>query len=308
MPKPTAVNQEIVNTIAAELLARGETPTVNAVQVELKQRTGSAGSSAVVTRCLADWKKQIASRLVPRTRPDIPGEIVQATDDLVDKIITTANATALAQFEQERIELAATLQTARCEIEAAHRERDEAMSVKAQTDAYLAATREALESAVAQLAVLDARVQEASARELQYMGDLAQLRERIVQQAAAMDKMRAAHDQSITGLVERQQADIATERAVWDGERHHLHVETDRIRQAAIAKERDLSSQLETAKSFADQYRQRNVGLVEQLAKLQGALDEARARIADLDLRLEKASAVNRAEWGRASPPDTLGE
>jgi chromosome segregation ATPase len=106
LPGGSSVTQERVDEICFALMAVDQTPSFNLVY----ERLGRRGSSAVVQRCMADWRVRVgqAGANTPE-RSGMIQELVAEADKLVMALYTTAKATAEKELEARRQEVEASL-------------------------------------------------------------------------------------------------------------------------------------------------------------------------------------------------------
>jgi len=303
MPKETAVSQELVFQIASELLSRDETPSVVAIQRELTKRGGAAGGTAVVARMLSKWRQNAAERLspAPRVRPDTPPQVVQLADQMSDALFDLALKSAEESYQAKREELAARNSQIEGEMVQIRAEMDALSQRLKDAQKDLANTTETLSSERARSASLEARLEVALQREVELKSDIATLQERVLHLEADKERLQAEHILQLAEESGRHQAAIESERAVWQGERQHLHEQTDRLRQASRQREDDLTRQLAVQTEFAEQYRTQAFAANQTAGKWQGQAESAKTQIEVLQKQLsemveQKARAEARNE------------
>ncbi|AXK38494.1 DNA-binding protein [Crenobacter cavernae] len=103
MPRAPKISQQQVDTVAAEMQAIGEAPTVRAVRSAL-----GAGSNHTVAKLLNDWKSRNAQ--AHQEASELPAGVRQALGDWVAQAIATATAalrTELATTQQDNSDVIA---------------------------------------------------------------------------------------------------------------------------------------------------------------------------------------------------------
>ncbi|MFZ4539523.1 DNA-binding protein [Propionivibrio sp.] len=318
MAKSSEVSPEAVATACVELWAAGESTSFNNVY----DKIGRLGSAAIVQRYIAQWRKDSAERLsAKRTLPDLPTDLVTASDELLGKTWALALGQAEAAYSEAhrrlagvRAEIEAALElanqkTAQAEFESLRLAGD-IQGLQAQLDAKNDLLQDALknlgESSVA-LATREDQIvglREDLARALttiasdrdRYAADLASTRDHHVQELATE---RQRGDEKLADAQAKYQAELDRVQAMAQGDRLHLMAQTDEIRLAARIKADELKEQLENAKAYAEGYRREAYAARDEASSWRGKSEVMQETIA---VERARAEAAERVLQSRQSP------
>lgn len=299
MAKETAVPRDLVFQIAAECLARDENPSVVTIQRELSKRVGISGGTNVVSRMLSEWREMVASRLMPgqRVRAGVPEELTEMADRMSDLVFELAlrkaeetYANDHAALEKERQELQGEMAQVRAGAAETLRQMED---LKRELDLTLASLGDERSRAAVVLSKLEAAMQ----HEGELKAEIATRNERITHLEADKERLQSNHAHQLAEENARYLSALEAERMAWQGERRHLHEQTDRLRQASKERESDLERQLVSQTGFAEQYRQQAMSANQLAGKWQGQAESLQNQIEHLQKQLtEMTEAKVRAE------------
>lgn len=314
MAKPSAVPQDLVFTIAAELLARDENPTTASVQQELTRRIGAPGGTAVVSRMVSAWRADAAAKLSPnrRVRPDTPEVIVALADQLADQMHVFAFEQARASFEKDREALEEERAAMTAEVEQVKTHAAEVAAQLQEAQGRLEREQALLTEEKTRTAGLASKVDMLVEREAELRAQLAELSERNEAKGREIAQIQSEHARQSSEAEARHAASLEAERKVWQGERQHLHEQTDRLRQASKQREDDLTRQLKAQEALADQYRTQAMDARQSAGKYQGQAEASAAMVATLQKQVQELTEqkirleASVAELSKPHPPQEV--
>lgn len=283
--------RQLVREFAQELLAGGEKPTQAAIRSLIETRHGVRASPNVVGDELDAFWAAFGVQMVARYQaPGVPAALAESFARLWDEALEAAGQT----FAGERAQLVQTAEAARLEAQAA-RERLANDSQRLSTelaahtqradalDAHLAAARAEIAQLVETVKAarrdtelyrgeIEALRAERAAERAAYLGQLADLEAR---RAAELDRTEAARQAEIAALAEHHRR----EAHAWDGLRHHLLRETDRIREEGRTQYESAQARLADAQTRYDVLNQRLNAERTEHARTRGLLEAAQVEL-----------------------------
>jgi chromosome segregation ATPase len=293
MPRPSSIKKDLVFDVAYTLMSQGVHPAVSAVQSVIKERTGSAGSTKVVSAFLAQWRDEVATGR-PRT-PDLgfSQQINERIASLSLALLDEATQAALQRLKSDAAEIRAKYDRAAAECATARNEADDARRAVSNAESERVAAEARIAELKAQIVAMAAKAEatqhaldqqvEENSRIKQTTQDLQkQMQNLLHQQAEELAKVMAESDKRLNEQRQKFEADIARERDVWLGERTYLHRQTDELRQATKERMDGLQKQLEGANEMVTQFRMRALQLEEQVSKWQRIAEQAQDTVATM--------------------------
>lgn len=293
--KPT-IQYEDVAPICKTLYLEGREVTFNAVYAELGR-----GGAATVQKYIKQWREQTAKILgTPRVSAALPTEIVALADQLLEamwaKSLEQADAAYLAkqqELEAERVLWGERIDKAETMADDLNRQlltlRGDLQAKEATLDAQMA-TLEDLRSRMA------AAVQLVANKEAELMrqhGEIKTLNatlasERALHQAA-LAAQQEQHQQAMAAEVDRHTTELARVQEIAQGERQHLMLQTDAMRQEIKQAQAAVNAARAEGKEIENRLRQRANDAEEKLSEargaskaLQGLLEQQKAQVDQL--------------------------
>ena len=274
MVRTSSVDYELVAKACSSLFLEGKNTSFDGVYDIL----GRKGSAKVVQGLIADWRKEMAERFVAgRTNPDLPQELVEASDRLLAGVWQLSLSKSEEAYAGERLRLveaeagmAEKIDIARNRAAGFERENLTLQEKARGLDALLVerdATIVSQQQDMLEVAtLLRAKIEE-----------MAGLREDMVRLSATLVSERQAHEVTLQSELERHETALQVERQRHEeaietertrayeaiereremavGERQHLMAQTDQIRQAARITETSLREQLVESKEMSEAFR-----------------------------------------------------
>jgi len=298
MAREATITQQQVNAAADELRAEGVKPTVRAV----RDRLGS-GSFATVTRLLGLWQAgQVPQVEVPIT---IPSQLQRMIADFIAQSVSEGRAPieaelasqvqANADLVRECEGLSAQSAAIETRLEEVYRDRDAINGKLVQVEVDLEAARQ--EAVSERQAAENARTDLAKERlRLEAMPqmerDLAELRAALVDERERRARVESeaavsrAMVETLTVQRDKAQAELAAQRDLAQTEVAGLRLELSQERQAhsaADARAESLAASVEGAQQVVAEVRQLAAERGQENARLQGMLEAATTRTAEVE-------------------------
>jgi len=323
MARVSAVEQQQVEDACAQLFLEGKNVSFDAVY----ELIGRRGSARVVQTMIAAWRKEIAQRFVAgRTSPDLPEDLVAASDRLLASVwglaLEKAEAAYVARYrelEAERARVDGLVRASAEQVAQLEREAAKASAELAGARALIATQEASLQKQARELVEKNTYLRSRDDLIVQLRHELAELR--LAQEARqrehdqALIRERERHEQSLAEAHAGVTAAIQREREIAEGQRSHLMLQTDQIRQSAKLAESSLREQLTDARTMLEAFRRKAADAENQSAFHRGRaeaaesslkdaqlrLDEATQRLAQIEVRLQLAGKAEAAEESAAS-------
>lgn len=307
MTRASEVTYEAVVVECLELWATGQSTSFNNVY----DRLGRRGSAAIVQKFIAQWKKDSADRLsAKRTLPDLPTDLVAASDALLGQTWAMALDQAEVAYSQARLKLESEREGFEAALERANErtgqaERD-ALRLTGDIQglhAELLAKTDTLHDALRSLGDVSATL---AGRDNQ----LVSLREDVARALITIDTERARHADELASMRDRHEQELSRAEAkhlaelgraqeIASGEQRNQMQQTDKIRMAAKFATDGLKEQLESVRAIAESHRQEAYAARDDAANWRGragVLHEAviaeRARAETAEKALHTRSAT----------------
>lgn len=259
LPGSSSVTQERVDEVCFALMAAGQTPSFNLVYERLARR----GSSAVVQRCMADWRVRVGQAGAnPPERSGMLQELVAEADKLVMALYASAKATAENELDARRQEVEASLANGRQRL-ADEEERH------ARTRLEMAEVRHQLELALKDYQQVRDANQALQTECNQLRLEKAALTEQLHSRDEALLLATTQHAQTIERLTGEHVAERAAYEQQSASERDRLLSDCEQLRERADKLSEQASSAATSARRQVD-------GLLEELR-------QARGHVAELD-------------------------
>jgi len=314
---------ELVASKCQELFAAGEHTSFDAVYTLI----GRQGSAEKVRGYIKQWRQGLATLLsTPRASAVLPEELVGIADNLIEALWTQALQQADRAYNDREAELVkerVTWTDRIAELETTLAEQDRTL-LKVRGDLQAReATIDAQQSRIEDLSARHAaavelvRTKDVTIEDLRteltrttttlenerqrHMAELANARE---QHSAEIALVRATGEQELASLRARHATELEAAQEATEGLRKHLMMQTEALRQEALADKTRLQKDAADQKAFAEEYkRQANDArdaaaeargraelLAEQLTTLQQQVAANQLRLGELEAALRAAA------------------
>lgn len=312
MARISTVDPESVAQACAQMFAEGKNVSFDAVY----DLIGRKGSARVVQNLIAEWRKEMAERFTTqRASPSLPADLVEASDTLAATIWHQALAKADEAYSAQRADLETQRAAMSDAIQTAQNRAAEFEKLLIASEASHDGTKALLKNAEMQIGQLQIDLVNMAAslraNEEQIVGlreDIARLNTLVENERqsheAALTRERVRHEEALAVVQASAQASLDREREVAAGERQHLMMQTDQIRQAARTAEVALKEQVVEAKTMAEAYRRKAGDAESQVAYQRGRAEAAERQMREMDKRLQEQQdvlAVLKAEFATKS-------
>lgn len=305
MARESSVDPLAVEKACVELLSQGESPSFPAVFALL----GRKGSAAVVQGYITDFKKKIGTQLgKTRLVPGLPPALVEASDRHLAEIWQLALHTAEVAYQDARLNLDSE-RAAMQELIENYSEKfsdleREVLRLNGKLDAQtveIAGLIEARQAIQDRLLTAEATLNERDGQLAETRVAAASLRatldsDRAIfvekldavhqQHADEVSAIHASHETRIRDLTQQHRAELDRNQAIYDGEKRHLHEQTDAIRQAN--------------RQEIDRLKKEIVSLTASLEVQIRAANSAREAIARVSGKIEMLEEIAARERARA--------
>lgn len=313
MSRKPSIEFEEVALICKQLYLEGKDVTFNAVYSVLQR-----GGAAVVQRYIKQWRENTAKILgTPRVSAALPTEIVAIADQLLETMwaqsLEQADVAYLAmqqELEQERLLWTERIDAAETRADDLNRQllvaRGDLQAREATIDAQTNTIEELREKISAGTQALATKDMEAQ----RYFGEVQSLKSTLASerehQQAANAAQQMQHQAAMAAETERHTTELARHQEIAQGERTHLMVQTDALRQEIKQAQALVNAARAESKEIEYRLRQRANDAEGKLAEargeskaLQNLINEQKAHVDQLVGQLAIANA-NNAEQVRA--------
>ena len=288
MSRLTQVQYEQVASACAELFRAGDSVSF----AKVYQRIGSRGGQQVVSDMIRRWRQEVAERLLAeRAHPQLPPELVQASDGLVAALWQQALGSAQQGYQQQVEALAQReadwqrkLDDSQVYVGQVDRENLEIKAQLAHVQGQLQAQQAAHQELVQQHQGLqDQWVQTDRARVL--------AQEQVAQLQGVMESEQLRYAQALEALKVQHAHELRQVQVRADEDRRHLLQQTDELRQAHRAQAEQWREQHQGAVATLEAVRQQLGAAREEGARWQGRSQALQQEIGEV-----KAQGVNSQE------------
>ncbi|TCP10873.1 DNA-binding protein [Simplicispira metamorpha] len=297
MSRLTQVQYEQVASACAELFRAGDSVSF----AKVYQRIGSRGGQQVVSDMIRRWRQEVAERLLAeRAHPQLPPELVQASDGLVAALWQQALGSAQQGYQQQVEALAQReadwqrkLDDSQVYVGQVDRENLEIKAQLAHVQGQLQAQQAAHQELVQQHQGLqDQWVQTDRARVL--------AQEQVAQLQGVMESEQLRYAQALEALKVQHAHELRQVQVRADEDRRHLLQQTDELRQAHRAQAAQLREQLAGERVAVETSRQQLNTAREAGARWQGRAEVAQQELVELKAQAAKAQEDASRWQGRA--------
>ena len=297
MSRLTQVQYEQVASACADIFRAGDSVSF----AKVYQRIGSRGGQQVVSDMIRRWRQEVAERLLAeRAHPQLPPELVQASDGLVAALWQQALGVAQQGYQQQVEALAQR------EVDW-QRQIDASQAYVGQVDRENLEIKAQLAHVQGQLQAQQAAYQELSQQHQGLQDKWAQAekarvlaQEQVAQLQAAIESEQLRHAQALENLRVQQASELRQVRVQADSDRRHWMLQTDELRQAHRAQATQLREQLDAERVAVETIRQQLNAAREAGARWQGRAELAQQELAELKLQATQ-NHEDAAKWqGRA--------
>ena len=293
MSRLTQVQYEQVSSACAEIFRAGESVSF----AKVYQRIGSRGGQQVVSDMIRRWRQEVAERLLAqREHPQLPHELVQASDGLVAALWQQALGSAQQGYQQQVQALA--------QREAEWlRKLDDSQVYVGQVDRENLEIKAQLAHVQGQLQAQQAAYQELSQQHQGLQDQWAQAekarvlaQEQVAQLQAAIESEQLRHAQALEALKVQHAHDVRQVQVRADEDRRHLLQQTDELRQAHRAQAEQWREQHQGAVATLEAVRQQLSNAREEGARWQGRAQALQQEMGEVKAQGVK-SQVETARW-----------
>lgn len=285
MARASEVRYAQVSAACANLFRNGESVSFAKVYAAI----GSKGGQAVVSEMIRRWRAEIGEKLLTqRTHPTLPSELVEQSDTLISTLWQMALTRGAETYEQAVGELAMkesewSLRLEKADAHVADKER-QLLALVGEIKT-LQATIAARDKALVEM---EARNRELAAALAVKDDQVVGFREDLARTLTSLEAERNRHAVALQAKDEQHALELAGVQERAEGDRRHLMMQTDEIRQAAKLTADNLRAQLESEKLTTESFRGQAYKARDDASRWQGRAEVAQEELAEANRLLAK--------------------